>query len=151
MARVTVRPITSPQDVQRVVDIDKANTGNETRSMFLKENAEFHLKARGGPDDTVALVAEVDGRVAGFIIGRVAGPEFGTTERLGWISVVGVDPSARGHGVGTNLGNALLDAFRKRGVRRVRTQVNATDESLLGYFRSLGLLESRIEVMEKLL
>jgi mycothiol synthase len=85
----------------------------------------------------------------GFVLGRVSGPEFGSREALGWVSVVGVDKAARGKGVGTLLGEALLVEFRKRGVKRVRTLVDATDEALLTYFRSLGMLESKIDVLEK--
>lgn len=142
----TVRPL-QPKDVEAVLAIERANTGNEARRLFLKETAEFHLK--GGTRDMVALVAEQQGKVVGFILGRVSGPEFGAREPLGWVNVVGVDKAQRGKGVGKQLGDALLAELRKRGVKRVRTLVDATDEALLTYFRSLGLLESRVEVMEK--
>lgn len=141
-----VRPL-QPKDVEAVLHIERDNTGNEARRLFLKETAEFHLK--GGTRDMVALVAEDAGKVVGFILGRVSGPEFGSREALGWVSVVGVDRKVRGRGVGTQLGQALVEEFRKRGVKRVRTLVDATDEALLNYFRSLGMLESRVEVMEK--
>jgi ribosomal protein S18 acetylase RimI-like enzyme len=141
-----VRPL-QPKDVEAVLAIERDNTGNEARRLFLKETAEFHLK--GGTRDMVALVAEDKGKVVGFVLGRVSGPEFGSKESLGWVSVVGVDKAQRGRGVGTLLGEGLLDAFRAKGVKRVRTLVDATDEALLNYFRSLGMLESRVEVMEK--
>jgi ribosomal protein S18 acetylase RimI-like enzyme len=143
----TVRPL-RPEDVAAVLAIERDNTGNEARRLFLKETAEFHL--RGGTRDMVALVAEDKGKVLGFILGRVSGPEFGSREPLGWVSVVGVDRATRGRGVGKELGEALLAEFRKRGVRRVRTMVDATDEALLNYFRSLGMLESKVDVMERL-
>lgn len=143
---VEVRPLAA-HDVERVLEIDRANTGSEARRLFLKETAEFHLK--GGTRDLVALVAGEEGKVLGFVLGRVSGPEFGSTEALGWISVVGVAREARGRGVGKALGEALLAELRGRGVRRVRTLVDATDEALLNFFRSLGMLESRVEVLEK--
>lgn len=143
---VAVRPL-QPGDVDAVLAIERDNTGNEARRLFLKETAEFHLQ--GGTHDLVALVAEDGGKVQGFVIGRISGPEFGSRESLGWVSVVGVQKAARGKGVGKLLGEALLQEFRKRGVRRVRTLVDATDEALLNFFRSLGMLESRVEVMEK--
>lgn len=141
-----VRPL-QPKDVEPVLAIERDNTGNEARRLFLKETAEFHLKSQSR--DLIALVAEDQGKVLGFVLGRVSGPEFGSRESLGWISVVGVDKAARGKGVGKELGEALLSEFRKRGVKRVRTLVDATDEALLTYFRSLGMLESKIDVMEK--
>lgn len=143
---VSVRPL-QPKDVEPVLAIERDNTGNEARRLFLKETAEFHLK--GGTRDLIALVAEDKGKVIGFVLGRVSGPEFGSKESLGWVSVVGVDRKARGKGTGRQLGDALLAEFKKRGVHRVRTLVDATDEALLTYFRSLGMLESRVEVMEK--
>lgn len=143
---VTVRPL-QPKDVEPVLAIERDNTGNEARRLFLKETAEFHLK--GGTRDMVALVAEDKGHVVGFILGRISGPEFGSREPLGWVSVVGVDKKQRGKGTGRALGDALLAEFKKRNVHRVRTLVDATDEALLTYFRSLGMLESKMEVMEK--
>ena len=143
---VAVRPL-QPKDVEAVLAIERDNTGNEARRLFLKETAEWHLQ--GGGTDLLALVAEDHGKVLGFVLGKVSGPEFGSREHLGWVSVVGVDKAARGRGVGKALGEALLAEFHKRGVRRVRTLVDATDEALLTYFRSLGLLESRVEVLEK--
>lgn len=141
-----VRPL-GPKDVEPVLAIERDNTNNEARRLFLKETADYHLKSQGG--DLIALVAEEEGRVLGFILGRISGPEFGAREPLGLISVVGVGKAARGKGIGAQMGHALLQEFRKRGVRRVRTLVDATDEALLNYFRSLGMLESRIEVLEK--
>jgi len=142
-----VRPL-QPGDVEAVLAIERDNTGNEARRLFLKETAEWHLKGQG--KDLVALVAEDQGRVVGFVLGRVSGPEFGSHENLGWVSVVGVDKGQRGKGTGTLLGQGLFAEFKKRGVKRVRTMVDATDEALLNYFRSLGMLESRIDVMERL-
>jgi ribosomal protein S18 acetylase RimI-like enzyme len=141
-----VRPLQT-KDVEAVLAIERDNTGNEARRLFLKETAEFHLKAKSS--DLIALVAEDQGKVVGFILGRISGPEFGSREHLGWVSVVGVDKAQRGRGVGKRLGDAMLAELRARGVRRVRTLVDATDEALLTYFRSLGLLESKMEVMEK--
>ena len=141
-----VRPL-QPKDVEPVLAIERDNTGNEARRLFLKETAEFHLK--GGTRDMIALVAEDKGRVVGFVLGRISGPEFGSREPLGWVSVVGVEKAQRGKGTGKLLGDALLAEFRKRNVHRVRTLVDGTDEALLTYFRSLGMLESKMEVMEK--
>jgi ribosomal protein S18 acetylase RimI-like enzyme len=136
-----------PKDVETVLAIERSYTGNEARRLFLKETAEYHLKGKG--TDLIALVAEDGGHILGFILGRVSGPEFGGKEPLGWVTVVGVSRDSRGIGIGKQLGEALLGEFRKRGVHRVRTLVDATDEALLNFFRSLGMLESRVEVMER--
>jgi ribosomal protein S18 acetylase RimI-like enzyme len=50
-----------------------------------------------------SLVIEVDGKVAGFMMGVVYLGEFGVPETTATVDTLGVDPVYQGPGVGTTL------------------------------------------------
>ncbi len=89
-------------------------------------------------DPEGSVVAELGGEVVGFMLGDVRAGEFGLEEPTGWIEVLGVDPDHAGHGIGRALGDAMLDRFRARGVRRVRTLVEESMPEVESFFRRLG-------------
>ena len=97
----------------------------------------------------ICLVAEVDDRVGGFIVGDVAPWEFGEDEKVAWIKVIGVHPKHQGEGLGKKLGHALLTELRKRGIRRVKTLVEWYAGDMLAYFQSLGFDRSGAIVLER--
>lgn len=102
---------------------------------YLRETAGKHIERN---EPLMNLAAELDGRLAGFIMGEVRAWEFGQSEKTGWINALGVDPKHRGKGAGKKLGEALLANFRALGITRVRTLVNWYEGDLLSYFRTLG-------------
>lgn len=125
------------EDILRIADkIERAdNSEKEERMSSLKETAVYQLEYG---DPLLNLGAEIDGRLAGFIFGEVKIWEFGRGERTGWIKVLGVDQEFQGMGVGHKLGETLLDHFRKKNVRKVRTLVEWYEGDLISYFKSLG-------------
>ncbi len=68
--------------------------------------------------DTIALVAEQDGRRIGFAEGRIQD----STGTLLWLHVA---PDARGQGAGTQLFEELSDALREAGGDQIRARVLA--------------------------
>lgn len=125
------------EDILRIADkIEREdNSEKEERMSSLKETAVYQLEYG---DPLLNLGAEIDGRLAGFIFGEVKIWEFGRGERTGWIKVLGVDQEFQGMGVGHKLGETLLDHFRKKNVRKVRTLVDWYEGDLISYFKSLG-------------
>ncbi len=85
-----------------------------------------------------SLVAEVDGEVAGFMLGDIRSGEFGIEEQCGWIEVMGVDPDCAGRGIGRALAEEMLRRYTARGVRRVRTMVDSSMPEVEAFFLRLG-------------
>ena len=135
--------MTNPQDVQirvldtvdigAVTDIDEKITGRY-RPDDWERRIGYYLRR----DPDAALVAEIDGDVAGFMLGEVRSGEFGLEEPTGWIEVLGVDPERQGAKVGRRLAAALLDHFKSQGATTVRTLVDETMGDVAGFFGSLG-------------
>jgi ribosomal protein S18 acetylase RimI-like enzyme len=118
---------------QRIVGEQQADNSEKLAS--LKDTTVYHLQ-HGDP--MMSLGAEIDGKLVGFVIGEVRRWEFGRSEMIGWILILGVNPEYQGMGVGRKLGSMLLDHFRKKNVRKIQTLVEWHDGELISYFKSLG-------------
>src|SRR5438445_11135652 len=115
MADVRVRPMTE-LDIEGICRIDERITG-KYRPEVWEQRAAYYL--RRDPDSS--QVAEVDGRVVGFMLGEVRGGEFGLEEPTGWVEFFGVAPSAREKGAGRWLSEAPAGHFRSNGAHVAST------------------------------
>ena len=94
------------------------------------------------------LVAEIDKRVAGFIIGCIKEWGFGV-ERSGWIEMIEVDPKLMGKGIGKTLGEALKNYFNNEGIKEVYTTVKWDSGDLIAFFKSIGFDKSSFINLER--
>lgn len=108
MNEVKIR-VLSENDLDAVVEIDKKVLGKERRAFWRRKVAYADVYPRP------ALVAELDEKVIGFIMGYVSGWEFGVPDTVGWIDTLGVDPAYQRRGVGKALFNALIENFKRSG------------------------------------
>jgi len=83
-------------------------------------------------------VAEVRGKVLGFILGDVSGWEFGVPDTIGWIDTIGVDPAHQKKGLATALAKELIQRLKAMGVRTIYTLVSWNDWDLLQFFHAMG-------------
>jgi len=129
--KVVVRTMRQ-SDLQKVVDIDAQATGHRRPEYF-----ELMMKrAIQDAELQVSLVAEWEGRAAGFLIGSIFYGEFGLVEPAASIDAIGVGREYRGRSVG----KALMRQFRLNlgalRVATIRTEVSWDDTEMLGFFRS---------------
>lgn len=87
----------------------------------------------------VALIAENDGRVTGFIIGRQAADE---AEILN----LAVSPARRGKGEGGALLKAAMEEFRARQVSYVFLEVRESNETGIAFYAKHGFSERDIRL-----
>jgi GNAT superfamily N-acetyltransferase len=141
---VTIRPL-EPSDLDAVVLIDERLTG---RSRTPYWRTRLDIAALRPP--WMALVAERDGRVVGFLFGWVGESEFGIAERTAWIDLIGVDPPHRGQGVG----QALVERFiangqELRAIGKVATLIDLSQADIREFFTSLGFRHGPMVHLEK--
>jgi GNAT superfamily N-acetyltransferase len=129
-----VRPVRRG-DLERIVSIDATVTGLEKRRYW---NSVYRRYGGGGLKERQFLVAQARGEVVGFVIGEVRDWEFGSPP-CGWVFAIDVQPDLRLSGVGTQLFEAICAAFRKVGVRKLRTILSRDNTLLLSFFRSQGM------------
>lgn len=85
----------------------------------------------------IALGAEANERLVGYIFGEVRAFEFGS-DPCGWVFAVGVDPPLTRTAVASTLLAEACRRFRQAGADRVRTMVRRNDVPVLSFFRSNG-------------
>ena len=129
-------------DLEGIIELDE-KIGGEYRPEAWEDRLGYYLRR----DPEASSVAELDGRVVGFMLGEVRAGEFGLEEPTGWIEVLGVDPDARGRAVGRQLFERMLEIFRQRGARSVRTLVDQEMSELAGFFTALGFEPARIQAL----
>ena len=123
-------------DLDQVIAIDATVTGVEKRPYWLSV---FRRYGDGARPERHFLVAEAEGRVAGFIIGEVRDWEFGAPP-CGWVFAIDVAPEFRLAGIATRMLDALRAGFRRLGVRKLRTILARENTLILSFFRSQGMM-----------
>ena len=127
--------------VIRKLQIDDAESICRIQESITKEPiiidyrkvAEEEAKNRDG----VSFVAELDGKVVGFMITYVIYGGFGL-EKSAWIGVFGVEPKYMGSGIGKRLAKEIFDVITERGVKNIFTSARWDSTDLLSFFKSLG-------------
>jgi ribosomal protein S18 acetylase RimI-like enzyme len=145
MTELRIRSLTE-NDLDAVVEIDRKILGKTRREYWKRKIAYADIYPRP------ALIAEIDGKVVGFILGYVSGWEFGVPDTVGWIDTIGVDPDYQSQSIGKTLFGELIRNFKRTGkevqpeaketeiagVRVVYTLVRWNDWNLLRFFYKMG-------------
>jgi len=142
-SEVHIRPL-DELDIGAIVGIDEKISG-QYRPEVWERRISYYL--RRAPESSV--VAEVDGKVAGFMLGEVRSGEFGLEEPTGWIEVLGVDPRQQGKALGRRMAEAILEHFRDQGAHGVRTLVDEGRDDIRSFFESLGFEPSGLRPFAK--
>jgi len=99
-------------------------------------------------DKDASFVAEIDGRVAGFMISHIVYGGFGL-EKSAWIVTLGVDPKFMGRNIGNKLAEEILGVYRDRGIKHVFTSVRWDSVDLLSFFKTLDFDRSNFINLRK--
>ncbi len=139
-----VRPL-HPDDLDRVVAIDKALTGQSRRRFYERrlQSAQRH------PEDFVYVGVTEGETLVGFAFAHIQYGEFGRDEAIAQLDVIGVDPQSQGSGVGRRLCGALIDIMQKKKVRSVQTQASWRAHRLLAFFDYAGFSLAPRTVLER--
>ena len=137
-----IRPL-DELDIGAIVRIDERISG-VYRPDVWEQRVAYYLRR----DPGASQVAEVDGKVVGFMLGDLRAGEFGLEEPGGWIERFGLDPDHRGRDLGRMMFDAMVVHFRAGGARSVRTLVDRNDTGVAGFLRAMGFAPSPLEALE---
>jgi ribosomal protein S18 acetylase RimI-like enzyme len=136
--RIPVRSMRE-SDLPVIIGLDRRLTGRD-RSLYYRRKAHEALSDSGV---RVSLVAELDGRVVGFVMARVDFGEFGETQPEAVIDTIGVEAAYKNRSVGSALLSQLLANLAALQVERVRTEVIWDDFGLLAFLKRCGFAPSQ--------
>jgi len=137
-----IRPL-SELDLSRVIAIDERLTGHYRPEVWERRVA-YYLRR----DAEVCPVAELGGKVVGFMFSDVRAGEFGLEEKTGWIERFGVDPDYQGRSIGRRLFEAVLETLAERDVVMLRTLVDRKEADLASFLRAVGFQDAPLQALE---
>ena len=120
-------------DMDAIVSIDALSFGKK-RPEYYEQKVDLALDDRRHL--VTSLVAEVGGKVVGFIMGEIYRGEFGIPDTVATIDTIGVDSKYQRNGIGQFLMEEFVTIARKAGVEGINTRVDWNDWGLLRFFDS---------------
>jgi ribosomal protein S18 acetylase RimI-like enzyme len=127
-------------DISRIqAAITKASTKIDFRRIIEEQ-------ARRKED--ASFVAELEGRVAGFMITYIVYGGFGL-EKSAWIATLGVDPKLMGQGIGKRLAEEIFKVYQEKGIKNIYTSVRWDSVDILSFFKTLGFDRSNFINLRK--
>ena len=115
----------APEDFQEVVEIESEAFSEHNSLLYMS----FYETVGDG-----FLVAELDGKVVGDVVG------YRSAENEGHIFSVGVREKYRRRGIGTSLIHAICDIFVANGLRYARLEVRNSNKEAQKLYRSIGFV-----------
>ena len=140
--QIRIRPL-NELDIARIVSIDERLTG-VYRPEVWERRIMYYLRR----DPEASQVAELGGKVVGFMLADIRGGEFGLEEPGGWIERFGVDPDFQGRSLGRKLFEAVVEHLKQQGAKTVRTLVEKNDSDLASFLRALGFKDAPLVALE---
>ncbi|HDR15269.1 MAG TPA: GNAT family N-acetyltransferase [Desulfobacteraceae bacterium] len=131
------------EDAEQISEIQTAIT-NPSEFIDFKQIIERHVRN----ENDAGLVAELNGRVVGYMISYVLFGGFGL-QKSAWIATLGVHPKFMGQGIGKRLAEETLRIYREKGVEDIYTSVRWDSLDLLSFFKTLGFDRSRFINLKK--
>jgi predicted N-acetyltransferase YhbS len=135
------------EDIDALARIDGQWTGRQRRA-YLAERLGRTLRPAA---INLSRVAELDGRVVGFLFGEVTRGEFGDVGSVAWVDTVAVERARTREGVGSALLADFVAHATTAGSNRIWTLLDPGDEALTEFLQAHGFRVAATRVVEKIL
>jgi ribosomal protein S18 acetylase RimI-like enzyme len=125
------------KDVAEVFDLGQKLFTAEKWPTLYRSWDDHELAMLFSNDAETCLVAEADGKVVGFALGRVM-EKPRSAWRYGWLLWLGVVPRFKRSGIATRLVKQMKGLFIERDARIMLVDTAAKNHRALGFFRRNG-------------
>ncbi len=133
-------------DFDSVVHIDSLATGYPRDHYFEKK-----FRRTLGEDSQVmlALVAELNGKVIGFIMGEANSGEYGIAQPVASVDTIGLDPDYKGLGIGKILMEDFCSVAERAGIELMTTLVPDNWPDVIKFFEAHGFKEAGMMALDR--
>jgi len=128
------------RDLPAIVSLEERQTGI-ARPAYWEKRIEISEAIR---PHWASLVAEIDNRVVGFVLGRSGEFEFGLPGTIAWIEIIGVDPAYRGQGIAQELVRQFAESAEDHGIKTIFTLVSNSQDEMQHFFSRLGFVHGKM-------
>lgn len=128
------------RDLAAIVGMEERETG-VARPAYWEKRIEISEAIR---PHWASLVAELDNRVVGFLLGRAGELEFGLPGTVAWIEIIGVDPPYRRRGVAQEMVEQFIASAEDHGIKTIFTLVDPSKEQMQQFFNRLGFIQGKM-------
>jgi ribosomal protein S18 acetylase RimI-like enzyme len=132
-------------DLSAIVNMEERVTG-VARKNYWEKRIEISEAIR---PHWASLVAELDNRVVGFILGRAGELEFGLPGTVAWIEIIGVDPAYRRQGIARRLIESFTASAEDHGIHTIFTLVDHGKAEMEQFFSQLGFAQGKMLHFQK--
>lgn len=129
-------------DLEQVKGIDELVVGEQRATSWplsVEELLNIYRPALG-------FVAEVEGKIAGFLLGDIRRGRYGTG-LSGWIDMIGVAPEHQRKGIARRLVLAFWAECQRRHIK-ANVLVREDDESVVKFFTAIGFSRGKLINLE---
>jgi ribosomal protein S18 acetylase RimI-like enzyme len=98
---------------------------------------------------SASFVAEIDGKVVGFMICNIISCGFGLLDISAWIVTLGVDPEFMGQGIGKSLAAEIVKVCKEKGIKNIHLSVEWASVDLLSFLKTSGFHRSNFINLRK--
>jgi len=120
-------------DFDQIVHIDSLATGYHRSHYFEKK---FRRILGEDAQLQLAMVAEMDNRVVGFIMGEANSGEYGIAEPVASVDTLGLDPDYDRSGIGKALLDDYCSMAEKAGIELMTTLVPSDWPNIIEFFKA---------------
>ena len=131
------------EDADDISRIQAAITKSRQKIDFIKI-----IKEQIRQNKDISFVAEIDGKVVGYMISYIIYGGFGL-EKSAWIATMGVDLKYMGKGIGKKLAEEIVRIYEERGITHIHTTVRWDSVDLLSFFKTMGFDRSNFINLKK--
>jgi ribosomal protein S18 acetylase RimI-like enzyme len=130
--------------------LEQENFDPTTRTDYsFSEQGKTYFTNNIESSDSFAVVAEVEGKVVGYLIGSIKEPEdFRTITSIAEADNTFVEESYRGKGIGSAMYKEFENWCKERGVQKIRHTASAKNINAIAFYESSGSEKYNI-VLEK--
>lgn len=136
---------TRKEDLAAIVEIEDRATG-VSRPEYWEKKLDMYEAIR---PYWASIVAEVDNRVVGFLLGRTGELEFGLPEPVAWIETIGVDPVYRRQGIAARLVEHFNLSADEHQIFTVFTLVGKKNNDMEQFFSKVGFTQGEMVHFQK--